>query len=146
MLNDQIKATGSLTITLVGPNKDIKRQITVPNIVVTAGKNLMASRLMGTSSNVMSHMAVGTSNVNLAAANTTLATELARVTLTSSVNTTNSVVYSATFGEGVGTGALVEAGILNSVTAGTLLCRTIFPVITKESNDVLTINWTVTIN
>lgn len=146
MINEFLKATGKLTLTLKDSNNNVKQELNVPNLVVTVGKNLIADRLIGTSSAVMSHMAVGTSNTNLAAANTDLASQLGnRVSLTAS-RTNNVITYSCTFGEGVSTGALVEAGIFNASTAGTLLCRTTFPVINKEATDTLTINWNVTIN
>jgi len=41
--------------------------------------------------------------------------------------------------------ALTEAGILNSVTGGTLLCRTVFAAVNKGANDTLQITWTVSI-
>lgn len=146
MIKEYLKVTGEPTFTLYDAQGNIKQQITKPNLVVTAGKNLIADRLIGTSSSVMSHMAVGTSNTSLDATNTALATQLgSRVSLTAS-RTNNVITYSCTFGEGVSTGALVEAGIFNAATSGTMLCRTTFPVINKEATDTLTINWNVTIS
>jgi hypothetical protein len=58
----------------------------------------------------------------------------------------NTVSYQAVFGPGIGTGSLTEAGIFNASTAGTMICRTVFPVFTKEASDALTINWDITIN
>lgn len=143
---DTLKIVGTPTVTLYDKDGNIKVQFTKPNTVMTVGKNLIADRLIGTGSAIMSHMAVGTSNANLSAANTTLASENARVTLASSTRSNNTVTYTATFGAGTGTGAIVEAGVLNAASAGTLLCRTTFPVINKEADDILTINWNVTIN
>jgi len=51
-----------------------------------------------------------------------------------------------TFGAGVGTGAVTEAGIFNASSAGTMLCRTTFSVINKAAADTLGITWTVTVN
>lgn len=146
MITDTINATGKLSIILLDSLLEVKQSIIVPNLVVTVGKNFIAERMVGTTALVMSHMAVGTANTNLVAANTTLATELARVALTSSVRTNNTIRYAATFNPGTGTGALIEAGILNAATAGTLLCRTTFSVVNKDAGDTLTINWDVTIN
>lgn len=146
MINEILKATGQLTLTVRDSNNNIKQELHVPNLVVTVGKNLIADRLISASSGVMTHMAVGTSNVDLASANTSLAAQLgSRVSLTATRNN-NVITYSCTFGEGVSTGALVEAGIFNAETSGTMLCRTTFPVINKEATDTLTINWNVTIN
>ena len=141
MITETLKATGRLDIVLYDENHNIKQEVHVPNLVLTVGKNMI-----GTSSAVMSHMAVGTSNNNLAAANTTLASELTRVSLTSATRTNNTITYVGDYTAGTGTGALVEAGILNASSNGTLLCRTTFPVINKEASDYLTINWVVTIS
>ena len=146
MLKDNLKVTGELSIVLTDKNKNVKQQIHVPNLVVTVGKEFIADRMIGTASDVMSHMAIGTSNSGLAAGNTTLATEVARVALDSSVRTNNTIRYTATFPPGTGTAALVEAGVLNDASAGDMLCRTIFAVVNKEAADTLTINWDVTIN
>lgn len=148
MVTDSIKATGKLDVYLYNASGEIKQAFSVPNLVVTVGKNLIASRLIGTSDTVMSHIAIGDSDNSLVTANTALDSELARSALAVGypTRTNNTVTYSASFAEGVGTGAIVEAGIFNASSAGTMLCRTTFPVINKEASDYLTINWNVTIN
>lgn len=139
-------ANGVLNIVLRDENGDVKEEITVPNLVVDTGLDFIASRMVGTSSAVMSHMAVGSGTTNPAAGDTALETELGRVALSSSTATNNAVEYVATFGAGVGTGAITEAGILNASSGGTLLCRTEFAVINKGASDSMTITWTVTIS
>lgn len=150
MINDSLKVTGSLDITLFDADHNVKQQFTVPNLVVSSGKNVIAARLVGTTKDMMTHMAVGTDNgtiLPLAAANTELGAQLdARRALTASTVLNNVVTFSATFAAGESTGAIVEAGIFNADTAGDMLCRTTFPVINKEAADILTINWNVTIN
>lgn len=147
MINDTVKAVGELHIVLRDANGKIKTDVTVPNMVVTVGKNLIASRLVGTASAVMSHMAVGTGAVAPVAGNTTLGAEIAasRVALTSGTAVNSDVTYVATFGPTVGTGAITEAGIFNASTAGTMLCRTTFSVVNKAAEDSLTISWKVSI-
>lgn len=146
MITELLKATGQLDLVVRDASNNIKQQMTVPNLVVTTGKNLIADRLIGATNGVMSHMAVGTANTTLDATNTQLASQLgSRVSLSAS-RTNNVITYTCTFGEGVATGALVEAGIFNAATSGTMLCRTTFPVINKESTDTLTITWSVTIS
>lgn len=147
MIQDTVKAVGELHIVLRDANGNIKEDRTVPNMVVTVGKNLIASRLVGTSSSVMSHMEVGTSATAPVAGNTTLGAAIAgsRVGLTSSTNVNADVTYVATFGPTIGTGAITEAGIFNAPTAGTMLCRTTFLVVNKAAEDSLTISWKVSI-
>lgn len=150
MIRDSIKATGALEITLYDVNRNVKQQLSVPNLVVTVGKNVIADRLIDTSTSVMSHMAVGTDNgtiLPLAASNIELGDQLdARVPLTNITRSNNVITYTAEFTDGVSTGAITEAGIFNASTTGDMLCRTTFPVINKEASDFLTINWNVTIN
>jgi len=147
MFTDNIIPQGMLSIQLTGPDGEKKYDEVVPNLVVTAGKNWIAGRMYDTSiPDDMSHMAVGTNNTAAAAGNTTLNTESARVALTSTTVSTNTTQYVATFGAGTGTGALVEAAILNASSSGTMLCRTVFSVVNKGADDTLTITWTITIN
>lgn len=141
MIKDDLSLKGKLTIAV---NGQTVRE--VPNLVVTAGKEFVASRMAGVSSDEMSHMAIGTSSTSPAAADITLGTEAARVTLTSTTVTNANVVYVASFPAGTGTGAIVEAGLFNAASGGDMLCRTTFAVVNKGANDSITITWTVTVS
>lgn len=145
MLNETLHMTGNLDIVVKDQNGQVKQELHIPNLVVTAGKTFIASRMTGASSNVMSHMAVGTDGTSPAAGNTTLGSELARVALTSATPSTNVVTYVGDYPAGTGTGALQEAGIFNASSSGTMLCRTTFSVINKGASDTMTITWTVTV-
>lgn len=139
-VNDSIKALGHVVVKL---NDQIVQEI--PNLVVTAGKNFIASRMIG-STTAMSHMAIGSTNTAAAAGDTGLGGELGRVALSSSSTTGAVTTYSATFPAGTGTGAVVEAGVFNASSSGTMLCRTTFAVVNKGANDTLTITWQITIS
>ncbi len=117
------------------------------NLVVSAGKGYITSRMSSNTAPVMSHMAVGTSSASAAAGDTTLGTEIGRevVTVPGGTPTTNTITYSAVFPAGNATGSIAEAGILNGSSNGTLLCRTVFPTINKLSGDSVTITWTVSL-
>ena len=140
-INDQLQLKGHLQIHL---NDELVRD--VDNLVVTTGKNLVASRLVGTTPAVMSHMAIGSGTTAAAAGNTALGTELGRVSLTSGSASSAVVTYVATFAAATGTGAVTEAGLLNASSGGTLLCRTVFSVVNKGANDSMTVTWTVTVS
>jgi len=146
MLQDSIKVTGNLKVVLTGPDGKIKDEQEFKNLVVTTGKNFIASRMKDTTDTAMSHMAIGSGTTAAAVGDTALETELGRVSLTSTTVTNNNVAYVATFPAGTGTGAVTEAGILNASSSGTLLCRTVFSVINKGAADTLGITWTVTVN
>jgi outer membrane protein assembly factor BamB len=143
---ENLKASGSLRVVVTGADGKVKEEHQFKNLVVTVGKNFVASRMVGTASAVMSHMAVGSNNTAAAAGDTALGAELGRVALSTSTATTNVVTYTATFPAGTGTGAIVEAGIFNASSAGTMLCRTVFAVVNKGVDDALSITWTITIS
>lgn len=146
-VNEQLKMTGELTIVKTDSTGRIIDKRHIPNLVVTTGKEFIVSRMLGTTSGVMSHMGVGTGVTSPLAANTALETALgARVTLSSATQLSNVVTYVATFGPGASTGAITEAGIFNALTSGTMLCRTTFPVVNKETGDSIAITWVVTIS
>jgi hypothetical protein len=151
MFNDAIKMTGNLKLVLTDEHGNVKQEEEVKNLVVTVGKNFIASSMTKTTTNspaAMTHMEVGTGTTAAAVGDTTLQTAVAssRVALTSATVTTNNVAYVATFPAGTGTGALTEAGIFNASSSGTMLCRTVFSVINKGAADTLGITWTVTVN
>lgn len=143
---EQLKASGSLRVVVTGKDGQVKEEREFKNLVVTVGKNFVASRMVGTSANVMSHMAIGSSSTAAAAGDTALGGELGRVALASATAASNVVTYTATFPAGTGTGAVVEAGIFNAASAGTMLCRTVFAVVNKGADDAMSVTWTVTIS
>ncbi len=145
-MNDNMTFKGKLKLELFSDSGELKQVEEVNNLVVTAGKNWVAALMQSGTGTVMSHMAVGTNSTAAAAGDTTLGTELTRVALTVSggTRTNNAIDYVASFGAGVGTGALVEAGLFNAASVGTMLARTVFSVINKGASDTLQITWTVT--
>jgi hypothetical protein len=143
---ENLKASGSLRVVVTGADGKVKEEREFKNLVVTVGKNFVASRMVGTSSAVMSHMAIGSDSTPAAAGDTALGSELGRVALAGASAANNVVTYTATFPAGTGTGAVVEAGIFNAGSAGTMLCRTVFAVVNKGVDDAMSITWTVTIS
>lgn len=148
MINENIGVKGDLRIVIKDTQTgEIKLDREEKNLVVTVGKNFIASRMAGTTPAVMGWIGVGTGSTSPAAGDTTLVTEVARQATTVSGGTasTNTVTYVATFAAGTGTGALQEAGIFNASSAGTMLSRTTYSVVNKGSADEMTITWTITV-
>ena len=141
MINDGLKMTGAVAIAL---NGEVVQEI--PNLVVTAGKNFVASRMKDTTKAAMTHMAIGTNNTTAAVGQTALSAEVTRGALTSTTVSNNTIAYVETFAAGTGTGAIVEAGVFNASSGGTMLCRTVFAVVNKGSADAMTITWTITVS
>lgn len=147
-LDNYLKLSGKLNIVVTGEDGTVKDQREVENLVVTAGLTFIASRMKDTTKASMSHMGVGTGTTAASAGQTDLVSLLgSRVALTSTTPGTTDIVYVATFGAGVSTGAITEAAIFNSGTAaaGDMLCRTTFSVVNKAANDTMTITWTITL-
>lgn len=161
--NNVIQLDGSLSIVKMNDEGKVTQEIYVPNTVVALGKNYIAKRMHLDSGTVaiMRHMGIGTADtadVDSLAAEVAL-TGYSRVNMTpagatgdriTTTATGNTIEYVATFGttnpntdaNGV---ALKEAGIFDAASAGVMLCRTTFPVVTKVQGDTITITWTITI-
>lgn len=147
---EKLGLSGRLTIVLkdaAGNTKEVRR---VKNLVVNTGLGFITSRMVGTTDAVMSHMGLGSDTTAAAAGDTDLGsllgTRKALDSATRSGPNNESIIYVATFDPGEGTGAVTEAGIFNASTAGTMLCRTVFPVVNKQAADTLQITWTLTLS
>jgi len=148
-IQENLKPTGMVTISHFNSEGELINTFEVPNLVVTVGKNYIASRMKDATATAMTHMAIGTSSTAAAASDTTLVTEGGRVTLSATSVSTNTVTYTATFPAGTGTSTspgVQEAGILNAASGGTLLCRTVFPSVAKAAGDSIAITWVVTVS
>lgn len=144
-LHSYIKMTGKLSIKKFNANNELIMEQDVPNLIVTVGKEHVAERLINSSEPKMDYMAIGAGITVPAVANSTLVSELARQPMLSATRSGSNITYTATFGIGVGTGSVTEAGIFNATSAGSMLCRTTFPVITKAASESIAISWTVTV-
>lgn len=142
-----LKILGDLVIIKTNKVDNTTNTYKCKNLIVSVGKTNIAARMSGNTAAVMSHMAVGTGNSIASLGDTTLESELSRVSLTVQGGTpsTNNITYSAIFPAGVGTGSLEEAGVFNALTSGAMMCRTVFPSINKQASDSITITWTITI-
>jgi len=146
MFNDFVKMRGKVKIALY--RADGTREYRCwNNLVMTVGKSFIASRMVGATPSVMTGMAVGTDSTAPAVGQTTLVAEVAgsRVNFDSAGAAGQVVTYTATFGPGIGTGALQEAGIFNDPAAGIMLARVTYPVVNKGANDTMSVTWTVTV-
>lgn len=117
------------------------------NLVVTTGLQWVAARLNDPVPPYMNYIAVGTNNIPPALPDTSLGVEIARIAVSAPGGSISgqSIYYNATFGPGVGTGGLQEAGIFDSAAAGNMLSRVVYPVINKSASDTVAVTWTITI-
>jgi hypothetical protein len=147
-ITEQLKATGKVRIVQTNASGETIKEFEVPNLVVTSGKNYIASKIVATTNSPvsMTHMAIGTGTGTPGASDTALGAETGRVSLAGSVVSTNTITYTATFPAGTGTGAITEAAVLNASSTGTMLCRTTFPVVNKAAGDTIAVTWVVTVS
>jgi hypothetical protein len=150
MYKENVKAIGSVVIELVDENGRVKARHEDKNLIVSAGRAFLASRLLSNTAGVISHIGIGDSTTAAAAGQTDLqaATNKVRVATSSATNVTTNVAndsaqYVATFPAGTGSWALTEAGLFNASSAGTMLSRIVFPVINKGASDSLTVTWKI---
>lgn len=147
---DGAEASGEVVVVLWDMFGNVKEERHVKNLLVATGIAFMISRMKDTSKAVMSHMGVGAGTTAPASGQTDLISALgARVTLTGTTiagSNNEKIVYTATFGAGISTGAITEAGIFNALTGGDMLNRVVFAVVNKGADDTLGITWTVTQN
>ena len=150
-VEDLLIPVGYLTIEKFNADGKLIDVRKVKNTVVATGKTFIAGSMIKTTTNTptaMTHMAIGTGTTAVnAATDTALGTANgARVTFSEAASSTsNQVTYKATFGSAY-SGAITEAGVFNALTAGTMLCRTVFGVVTKTTSDTITITWTITVS
>ena len=144
--NTGIKLSGQLNIVLRDKNGNIKENRVEKNLIVTAGLTFICSRMLGASAGVMSHMGLGSGTAAVAASQTDLVSLLgSREANDSASASANTAVYVSSFEAGDATGAVTEAGIFNAASSGTMLCRTVFPVVNKQSDDTMSVTWTITL-
>jgi hypothetical protein len=144
MILDDIKMTGRVDGVINYADGRTERFIE-DNLVVTAGKGLLASRLAANTNAAVSHMAAGTSTAaNTNPAQTGLTTETGtRSAATPTVNS-NAVTFAATFTGRTET--MAELGLFNAATGGTMISRVLVGPFPLTSGDSVSFNWTITVN
>lgn len=115
------------------------------NLVVTLGATEIAKIVASATSGTRpTHMAIGTSTTAPAAAQTDMIGTATRRALGSTSRSNNQITYSCTFGTGVGTFTVQEAGLFNAAVAGTMFARWLTGAFAKGSTDSLTVTWRLT--
>lgn len=138
----KIKVEGRVSWTVYGP--DGKRRCGgSKNTVVTGGKTALAQWLAASSQSgaFMPYIAVGTSSAAVEASNSALGAQTA-IVLGSVSSVTNVFTVVATFGAGVGTGSIAEAGLFQS-NGGTMFSRALVSI-DKGADESAVLEWNVT--
>ena len=134
---------GRWFIELHGPTGELKEKREGDNVVVVNGVSKLAEFLnsanAAASTFTFGYIGVGSDATAENSADTALGTELGRHT--GVVSYVSAAIYQvkATLAAGSGTGAIVEYGLFNSNTNGTLFARDTEAVINKGAGDTLTV-------
>ena len=147
-INNSIKVTGRIKLELFDESGNLKDTREINNLVVTAGKNYLATWIAAASQAgyFMQYIGLGEGTTPAQSTDTDLETPLStRVTgtVTSSTNIWQNI---ASFGPGVNTGTITEAGLFSDASSGTMFARQVFGAITKSTGDSLQVTWQVTIS
>lgn len=134
--------------------ENLLREFEQHNLVVNAGKNLIASFMGGRSGaayNPISYCALGTGTTAAAAGDTALQTEVYRKPISStSYASTGKVIFDTTFSTlEANNYTLTELGWLNAESAGTLLSHIILSggnTIAKTADRSLQVTYTFTVS
>ena len=146
MINEGLKLRGDVAVVLRDKNGNVKEKRNIQNLIVDTGLNFICDR-MKDDETAMTHMGLGSGTTAPAAGDTSLESQLgSREALDSSTVTNNQIVYISSFEAGDATGACSEAAIFNAASGGTMLCRVTFSVVNKAADDVLSINWTISVS
>jgi len=148
----RIKVKANVSLLLMGPDGKEKDKRTIKNIIVDAGFNDVIKQILGDTGGgaqpaKFNYVGVGTSATAPAVGDTALGAEIGTRVQDAdpAFPATGQGKIETTFLAGNGTGAIVECGLLNAVSAGTLLARTTFTVINKGALDILLVTWTISL-
>lgn len=145
--NESLKFAGRLKIVLADQDGNTKVEREVDNRIVDTGLTYILNQMANADQPTMSEMRVGEGSTDPGAdtADLTSAITGGVATITSTTVGGNlQLTFQATFGAGVGTGAIQEAGIFNP--SDTMLCMTTFPTVNKQALDSMTIIWVISVS
>jgi hypothetical protein len=145
MSNGVVTINGYWDIKLYGEDGALKQSLYGKNVITTVGKealaNYLASAAASATRNPFYFIAIGTGGTAETAADTAMVSGTASFT-------GGTAIYevTATFAAGVGTGAIVEYGLFNTSTGGTLFSRDTEAVVNKSASDSLVVITQVTLS
>jgi hypothetical protein len=145
---DKTPIKGNLKLVLTDKHGKIKEDREHKNTITVLHDATVADRMSGGTDSLIDYTGVGTTSGGKSTTSTALEAQVVRVQNDSNTQGAgaddNDVVHVATFGAGVGTGALVEAGLFTGAADATLMAWQDFSVINKGAGDTLTVTWTIT--
>lgn len=147
-MEESLMLKGRVNYKLFDANGQLKDERDIDNVVVTVGKSYLALWLtQATQADFFMHyIGLGTGTNAASASDTALQIELATRIAGALSSSTNVWQNQATFGPGINTGAITEAGIFSTSVSGTMLSRQVFAVVNKAAGDSLQVTWQITLS
>lgn len=148
-MEDVVLLRGAFQWALLDLKGNILKKQLIDNTVVTVGRAFVLKQLQSVNHNTdlnMSHIAVGSGLVAPATGDTALGNEVTRKAISSFATaelTANPPFWQAqaVIASNEGNTTLGEAGMFNSSTAGTMLCRATFASFVKATSNILNLSW-----
>jgi len=150
MLKDeQHPIKGNLVLDLFDEDGNLKEHHDFGwNTITVLYDATVADRMTGGTDALVDNTGIGTTSGGKTTASTALEAEVARVVDDSDTQGAgaddNDTIHVATFAAGVGTGALVEAGLFTDPAGNTLMAYQEFAAVNKAAGDSLVTTWTIT--
>jgi hypothetical protein len=145
-LEEIIKLHGKIRVTVRdAKTARVLQVVETVNLVVTAGKELVAALLNEENIAIPNFCAVGSGTTAPADTDTALEAEIGRLEVTQRSRSGNQLVYSTFFSASDANGDWNECGLFNAGSGGTMLCRALFSAtIAKDSTKTVTVDWVIT--
>ncbi len=145
VIYDHLPIRGKAIVEVHDKNGKLKDRRVISNTITTEGDKIVADQMSDQGEAALSHMAFGTGSGQTSASNA-LAVETDRTAITSNTqgagaNDNDIIIIDSLTGV---TRAVTEAGIFNATPAGDMFCYTDFAVVNIDTDDTLTITWTIT--
>jgi hypothetical protein len=151
-MREALDMRGRLTVQIRNAQGEWVDEIGANNNIVLTGRDLVAKLFIKETITPISHVAVGTGNAAVTAADAKLGGELFRkainpVNASQNITTTSDnkkkVTMTVDLDFAEANGALTEAGLFNDPAAGVMYNRVVFPAINKTADFKLTLIWEI---
>lgn len=142
---EPLKVVAHWRLQLIDERGRVKAERRFENLITNAGLDAAKAHLFDSAADPWNYVAIGTSATPEDPTDTVLGTETAREAGSYTAGGVGVATVDATFGAGVGTGAITECGLFDDATTGTLFNHKTFAAINKGAGDTLKVTCTITL-
>ena len=136
----------NVKITAAHANGEVFEEREIHNLVVNAGLEWVKGQVHDAAdgTDVMEYTSVGDDNTAPAAGQTDLISQLSTRTAGTYASGATGVCTVTGLHTATGSWGVVEAGLHDAASTGSMLARVIFSIINLSTSDELTVEWTIT--